>query len=408
LVTILEQRGATLPKGEGSGHEHFGFKDGISQPGVRGFDEPDPGNADQVKGHLGSDLLQPGEFVLGYPRQGVKEQDPPAPPRPAPEWMKDGSFLVFRRLNQDVPGFWAQVTAQAQALPSDDPMTQDLLAAKLVGRWRSGTPLDLSPDSDNPTEADDDNNNFEFIDKDADGNEIKVTDAQGKATPRKDPLGLRCPRFAHVRKVYPRDNETFTDEQRRVMRRGIPFGLAFKPAAGRGFGVDAERGLLFAAYMSSIEEQFEFLQTAWVNNPNFPDGTAGPDPIIGDHSPRPAPVKLHRANRDDLELDFKRFIHTTGAVYAFTPSISTLEKLAGIAPEVESINGYAVGFAFLRFYKRYPEIGLPKDEQHNNGYQVFEKATLDWNGEHVVVSWNGDDACKPDWMEGADSKEFEI
>lgn len=409
LVIIFEQLGETLPKGEGAGHEHFGFKDGISQPGVRGFDEPDPSNEDQVKGHLGSDLLQPGEFVVGHPRQPADEKAPPDPPRPAPTWMKDGSFIVFRRLNQDVAGFWAQVTDHVHSLPSDDPMTEDLLAAKLVGRWRSGTPLDLSPDKDNSTGIDDGNNNFEFKEKDANGVE----------TDERDQKGLRCPRFAHIRKVYPRDNDSFIDEQRRIMRRGIPFGLAFKPAAGRGFGVDAERGLLFAAYMSSIEDQFEFVQTRWVNDVDFPDSNnpPGPDPIIGVGQPNPAPNRLRRDGRPDLELDFKRFVNTTGAVYAFTPSISTLTMLAGGtdsggndggSPEVETINGYAVGFAFLRFYKLHPEIGLPVDQQHENGYQSFEYANLEWNGQHVVVYWNNEGAPKPDWLDGADSKEFEV
>lgn len=314
LLTIFEQRGETLP-GDRAGHEHFGFKDGISQPGVRGYDTPDPRNPNQVKGHPGSDLIQPGEFVLGYPRQGNPSGDPtrPAPPdepRPHAPWMKDGSFQVFRRLQQDVPGFWAQVTRRVQSLPSDDPMREDLLAAKLVGRWRSGTPLVFAPEDDNrdPRNPRQDND-FDYVE---------------------DQQGHQCPHFAHIRKMYPRDDQSFGDERRRIMRRGIPFGLPFDPAAGRGHGVDAQRGLLFMAFMSDIGEQFEFLQSAWANDVNFPFNTAtpGPDPIIGDAQPRPKPVLLHRRNRPDLSLDFARFVHTTGAVYAFAPSLSTLRKLA--------------------------------------------------------------------------------
>jgi Dyp-type peroxidase family len=398
VTVVFEQRGDTLPKGQGAGHEHFGFKDGISQPGVKGFDFPDPSNSKQVKGHLGSDLLQPGEFVVGYPRQPFSEDGEPEAAQPAPDWMKDGSFIVFRRLNQDVPAFWEQIERHIRELPEGDNLTADMLAAKLVGRWRSGTPLDLSPESDNPTGEDDDNNNFEFNDKDASGAE----------TGTKDPQGLRCPRFAHIRKVYPRDNATFGDERRRIMRRGIPFGPGFNPTSGPGHAADAERGLLFAAYMSSIEEHFEFLQQIWVDNAGFPTGDAGPDPIIGD-CPRPAPNTLHPEGHEDRALEFVRFVNTTGAVYAFSPSISSLRMLAGDDDNtVEQINGYAVGFAFLRLYRLHPDIGLPTDEQHENGYQVFQKARLSWNGERVEVYWTAGLDTLPDWMGGQERKEFEI
>ena len=312
VVTVFEQSGQTL-SGARAGHEHFGFKDGISQPGVVGFDEIDPKSGrpgehpePQVKGHLGSDILAPGEFVLGYRRQGG------GAPRRFAAWMKDGSFQVWRRLAQDVPGFWAQVTAQSNSPGWAEPPSEDLLAAKLVGRWRSGTPLDIAPERDdrsgrNPSG----DNDFDYTNPDG----------------SQDDAGFRCPRFAHIRKMYPRDNDQFGDEQRRILRRGIPFGLPFDPAAGRGHGVDAPRGLLFQAFMSSIEDQFEFLQQAWANNASFPDGSAGPDPVIGDAA-RPAPVTLRREGHPDQQLEFHRFVHTTGALYAFAPSLSTLRQLA--------------------------------------------------------------------------------
>jgi Dyp-type peroxidase family len=296
---VFEQRGDTLP-GARAGHEHFGFKDGISQPGVRGFDEPDADHPDQVKGHPGTDLINPGEFVLGYPNQsGVI--------RPVPEWMKDGSFHVIRRLTQDVPGWWGQVEAQRARLPNADNLDTDLLAAKLVGRWRSGTPLALAPDRDlrsGRTPRND--NDFEYD---------------------TDPDGLKTPRFAHIRKVYPRNAEPPGEEEsekRRIIRRGIPFGLPFDPPLGRGYGVDAKRGLVFAAFMASIEEQFEFLQSAWANAENFPQTADGNDPIIGIDSH----VTLKRSAVSDTDLDFARFVTTEGALYAFAPSLATLEKLA--------------------------------------------------------------------------------
>jgi deferrochelatase/peroxidase EfeB len=267
---------------------------------VQGFDEPNPDHPDQVKGHPGTDLINPGEFVLGYPNHsGVI--------RSVPEWMNNGSFHVIRRLAQDVPGWWGQVEAQRAKLPNTDNLDTDLLAAKLVGRWRSGTPLAIAPDRDlRSGRAPKNDNEFEYD---------------------TDPDGLKTPRFAHIRKVYPRNAEPPGEEEserRRIIRRGIPFGLPFDPALGRGYGVDAKRGLVFAAFMASIEEQFEFLQSAWANGQNFPQVADGSDPVIGIDSD----VTLKRGGIADTDLHFARFVSTEGALYAFAPSLATLEKLA--------------------------------------------------------------------------------
>jgi len=80
--------------------------------------------------------------------------------------------------------------------------------------------------------------------------------------------------------------------------------------------------------MSSIEQKFEFLMQAWVNNPGFPVPAAGPDPIIGDHQPRPSPIDMHRQGKPDFQKDFQRFVHTTGTLYAFVPSITALKNMA--------------------------------------------------------------------------------
>lgn len=293
---VFEQRGDTLPEGR-AGHEHFGFKDGISQPGVKGFHPADPEDPEHRLGHPGTEMIEAGEFVLGLPNEDGS-------PRSAPNWMANGSFQVFRRLRQDVPGWWSQVTQRVQSLPSDDPMKEDQLAAKLVGRWRSGTPLAHAPDRDNRSAQDrEDDNDFTYDD---------------------DPEGLKTPRFSHIRKMYPRD-EGFGDDRRRIMRRGIPFGEPFDPASGRGHGVDADRGLIFNVFMASIEDQFEFLQQTWANNAGFQQAGDGPDPVIGD-----APTKntFHREGRPDTTLDFRRFVHTSGAAYAFAPSLTTLRGLA--------------------------------------------------------------------------------
>jgi Dyp-type peroxidase family len=291
-VTVLfEQIGNTLPANR-AGHEHFGFKDGISQPGVIGFDEPTLDGTHDLR-HPGSELIAPGQFVFGQPLADGSLAT-------APSWMANGSFLVFRRLAQDVPGFWSNIETAAAAIAAGGP-SADQLGAKVVGRWRSGTPLANAPDRDNRSAH-----------RAVDDNEFTYED---------DPGGTKTPRFAHIRKVYPRD-DAFDDDEHRIIRRGIPFGRPFDPAGGRGHGVDADRGLLFLAYMASIENQFEFIQTTWADNATFQQPGDGPDPVIGT-SPGDGNA-LPIAGGATATLSLRRWVRTTGAVYLFAPSIGTL------------------------------------------------------------------------------------
>lgn len=305
ITTVSEQRGDTLP-GLLRGHEHFGFKDGISQPDIRGFDEIEVRNGrEKVKARPGSEIIAAGEFILGYDRQSGESPDP------VPDWLVNGSFQVFRRLGQDVPGWRSQVSRKALLLAEDAAIDDELLAAKLMGRWRSGTPLARSPKFDDRAAKDQhQDNNFNFED---------------------DQLGHKTPRFSHIRKMRPR-SKPFHDDRRRIIRRGIPFGPPFDPESDPDHGVDVERGLLFVAYMASIEDQFEFLQWSWANDLKFPskiDGLRprddGPDPIVGN---APAPCRFRRRDTSDRHVDLKRFVRTTGAVYSFAPSLTTLRRLA--------------------------------------------------------------------------------
>ncbi len=305
---VFEQKGETLPQPL-TGHEHFGFKDGVSQPGVAGFDPPDPHDPNpdpqallgHVLGSPGTEIIAAGEFILGE----TVEHDPNFPEQNFPptlisslNWMKNGSFQVVRRLNQDVAGFREGI---ASATPSDGSMNADMLGAKVVGRWKSGTPIDLSADKDNNLTDDARVNNFNFD---------------------SDPQGLRCPGFAHIRKVYPRKHDDAGNRAKRIIRRGIPFGPSFDQDA------NAERGLFFVAYMESIEGQFEFLMGAWVNNPGFPfDIPQGPDAVIGSAFGA-SPCTIQRQGKPPLEHTFKRVVNTTGTLYAFTPPLSALNKLA--------------------------------------------------------------------------------
>ncbi len=321
------------------GHEHFGYADGVSQPGVRGRVDattpltPQLGD-DPDQGMPGQDLLWPGEFVFGYNGQDpngptfTKKGDVEQPPIP---FMEDGSFLVFRRLAQLVPEFNQSVKQAAMSIAAPkDAADPTLLGAQLVGRWKSGASLELAPLADDFAVADGtpNVNDFEFGD---------------------DREGLKCPWAAHVRKAYPRDdvpgNPSATDEAEiaeaeaftqthRMLRRGIAFGpeLTEQEALDqKSAGGHKTRGLLFVCYVTSIADQFEFVQQSWCNNADFSQPGSGVDAIIG-QSPqelRPflgaAPFSNTPDNKPQLQL--KGFVHLEGGAYFFAPSIKQMREL---------------------------------------------------------------------------------
>jgi Dyp-type peroxidase family len=332
------------------GHEHFGFKDGVSQPGIRGLTAPDPNNPNQ--GQPGQNLLWPGEFVLGYPTQ-LKHPNPPAPIPPppnygsgeapppisasdiptepgpvvvdGPSWATDGSYLVFRRLRQDVPGFAVLVNATT----AQEQTPTALIGAKLVGRYKSGCPLERTPDEPaalDPQVADPSIADPSLLD------DAKINNFEYD----RDPEGALVPRAAHIRKVYPRNEQTpgggeADTQTHRLLRRGIAFGQPYDPGAPSGSpqAGDAtfphDRGLLFLCYQRSLEDQFEFVQRLWVNNPNFPQPGDGQDPIIAQAA---EPRTFRAPGLREPQLSLPQFVTTTGGEYFFTPSISALEKLS--------------------------------------------------------------------------------
>jgi Dyp-type peroxidase family len=364
-VVIFRQQGATLPRPL-TGHEHFGFLDGVSQPGLRGriSDHPtdvltfrqNPNNREQ--GKPGQDLLWPGEFVFGYPGQdpnSAEVTDPGPIAAAGPAWAKDGSFLVFRRLRQDVQAFRDFVHQTAFQLG----LSPEFVGAKLVGRWASGAPLLRAPEADNRALADDDcaNNNFEFGEESPpivptqQQSAIDCTDEIPNTHPpalfppsEGDPEGQVCPFAAHIRKAYPRDDSSSTlpatgevsTQTHRILRRGIPFGEPLHQFLGIPLPDFGERGLLFLAYQTSIVDQFEFILKNWVNNPDFKEPQAGHDLIIGQNN------RAGAARERTFTITFKRngivhhevvstqvdWVIPTGGGYFFAPSIAALERLA--------------------------------------------------------------------------------
>jgi Dyp-type peroxidase family len=382
---VFKDEAANLPAPL-KGHEHFGFLDGVSQPGIRGrvSDDPtdvltpreNPAEPDD-QGKPGQDLLWPGEFVFGYPGQDptkeVSERGPdslanggPGGGPAGPTWAKDGSYLVFRRLRQDVAGFHEFLRTTASAHGVEDPTNTSaarLVGSRLVGRWPSGAPVLRVPDEENVALANDDcaNNYFEFQEEtDAISGPPPLCGDTGFPTSPGDKDGLRCPFTGHIRRTYPRDDvakhvggapDPFdarkvlgeSDTQtHRLLRRGIPYGPVSPSSFESPVHDEVDRGLHFLAYQTSIERQFEFVIRAWVNNAEFkePFGTSaalasergGHDPIIGQNpkGPReftltfPDPASHGTVKRERLTTSVN-WVAATGGGYFFAPSIRALE-----------------------------------------------------------------------------------
>ncbi|KAF8831066.1 hypothetical protein HHX47_DHR1000279 [Lentinula edodes] len=233
----------------------FGFMDGISNPAVTGFSTPLPGQQ----------VLDPGLFLLGESGDLVSR----------PSWAKDGSFLAFRQLQQRVPEFNAFLVDNALSNPNlTADQNAELLGARMMGRWKSGAPVDLAPTVDDPVLAADpqQNNNFNYTHPGFD----EATDQ------------THCPFSAHVRKTNPRSDLNPEDTANHIIRAGIPYGpegtleytQPYRCLIRAYFAVtDAEnasnvsstdpsleRGLAFVAYQSDINNGFAFLQQNWANN----------------------------------------------------------------------------------------------------------------------------------------------
>jgi len=261
--------------------EHFGFRDGISQPQVVGFDD------------VGE--LRPGNFIFGHPKDA---DSGPFWPVVDPRGLTDnGSLLVFRRLAQDVAAFRSFCAAEAMRLAPQWPgLTAYHLAALLVGRWPSGTPVAAGQTRD-PGQLPP-SNDFDF----------KI-----------DPGGASCPFGAHIRKINPRSGPKDVLEVPRMLRRGVPFGPLYDSAPG------ADRGLAFLAFQSSVKSQFEFLTQHWMNSALNPG--RGNDLLVGrsDGSPRAMQIP-GPAGPIQVSAPLADWITPTGGAYLFAPGKSGLAK----------------------------------------------------------------------------------
>jgi Dyp-type peroxidase family len=271
-------------------HDHFGYRDRLSQPVIEGSgDEPTPGSGAPLKA---------GEFILGYP-----DESGPGPALPQPEILsRNGSFMAYRRLEQHVGRF-------REFLREDDrtPEEQELLAAKLMGRWRSGAPLVLAPNKDDPALAADPqrNNNFNYK--------------------HEDPQGYAVPLGAHIRRMNPRDTAVNMN-RRRMIRRGATYG----PHLSEGTQDEGEeRGIAAFVICASLIRQFEFAQNVWVNDRNFHELGNERDPIIGTQDGT-LEYKIPRRPIRRKITGLPAFTTVRGGAYFFLPGLKALRWLSAL------------------------------------------------------------------------------
>ena len=272
-------------------HDHFGYRDRLSQPVIEGTGEmPTPGSGLPLK---------PGEFILGYPDEG----GPPAN-LPQPRILShNGSYMAYRRLQEHVGMFRDFLRRHGQTRED-----QELVAAKLMGRWRSGAPLVLAPDKDDPVLGDDLKRNNDFNYK------------------HMDPHGYAVPLGAHIRRMNPRDTAANMN-RRRMIRRGATYGPHLREDAPED-GV--ERGIAAFVICASLIRQFEFAQNVWANDRNFHELGNERDPIIGTQDGT-LEYKIPKRPIRKKITGLPAFTTLRGGAYFFLPGIKALGYLAALS-----------------------------------------------------------------------------
>jgi len=285
--------------------EHFGYADGFAQPAIEGSsDEKTPGGGVPEKD--GWRALAPGEFIHGYPDEDTR-MDPKRrlPSAPAGQLGKSGTYMVWRKLYQDV-ALWRRVMRDAAKLYQGG--DEHTLSAKVVGRWPDGTPLVTHPAQ--PTKK------FNPAAKGA--NDFRYDH---------DPDGRSCPLGAHIRRSNPRDALGFEGNlsfRHRMIRRGMPYGKVLPEGVYTDDAVD--RGLVFVCFQASISRQFEGVQVQWLNAGNVFGLGHDKDFLLGDPS---GTGKMTIQGDPPFFLTPQQvFVTTKGGEYLFVPGMTALAALA--------------------------------------------------------------------------------
>ncbi len=311
--------------------EHFGWTDGLSLPNILGVPQVRPKKKRQQSW---TSPIQPGELVLGYPneyacfteRPTAELVDDPCDHLPETEdglrkdLGRNGTYLVYRQMTQDVQKFWGYLAERSRE-PGEDPAAKAIaLGAKMVGRWPNGAPLITSPERDDPDRGKD--------------NEFLYSD---------DPIGLRCPLGAHIRRANPRDvlaadrdaaDSIIMVKKHQMVRRGRAFGppisATMDPREILAAPPDATpRGLHFICLVGHISRQFEFVQRAWIHSANFAGLFKDGDPIAAARRPpdHENPNDEFTCPATPLRRKYKQmpqFTTLVGGAYFFLPGIRAL------------------------------------------------------------------------------------
>jgi Dyp-type peroxidase family len=300
-----QDAGLIFIDGQPTAKEHFGYTDGFGNPDFKGAERGCvPG-----QGKLGKDgnweALATGEFLLGY-----ADESGELPVAPIPHLLaRNGTFMVYRKLHQNVATFRAFLEEQGRLYPGG----KEKLASKFIGRWRDGTPVELSPDHPDPAiVADNDRKtNFTY------GNDLS---------------GTRCPVGAHIRRGNPRDAFGFNGElvnRRRIMRRGLTYGT-YVPE-GQPVRDEDDRGIIFMALNSSLFRQFEFVQQQWIEYGNDLHQGNDKDLVIGNHGGKGKCVLQGTGdpkNPPFICANLPNFVELRGGDYFFLPSLTALQMMA--------------------------------------------------------------------------------
>jgi deferrochelatase/peroxidase EfeB len=330
------------------GKEHFGYSDGISTTYFEGCGEdPDlvigggkPTGKD-ARTRAGWAPLAAGEFVLGYPDEAFEYPEAPGPPL----FSRNGSFMAYRKLHQNVGSFNSYLSAEGENFPEG----KEALAAKFAGRWRNGAPLTSFPDekSANAFIAELAPLQLKVWSKTASPQELNRFGELSLQLVAFDYLddtdGSRCPFGSHTRRNNPRSSLEFgkknafdvpgaLSNRRRILRRGLPYGHVEDSTRD-----DGEHGVIMMIVNADFARQFEFIQQQWMNYGNDFGLANDPDPLLGNHGTNES---RRAGGRMTIEGDLRTskppyfcnhmptLVETRGGDYFFIPSLTCLRMIA--------------------------------------------------------------------------------
>lgn len=303
----------------GDRKEHFGFRDGISQPFIMGTPAANALSAKQAR----FDAVKPGEFILGY--DGEREDSLGAKPAagaaqrgrvPPRDLLRNGTYLVFRHLEQNVAAFEQFVADAAMKVHGkDDQPSREWVAARLIGRWRSGHPLVDPP----------------FAEKE---NSSARRPRNDFLYHHEDRFGLACPIGSHIRRANPRDalgpdpdTSLRLSKMHRIIRRGRLYGPdGVRNGADNGENAQGTRGIYFICVNADIASQFELIQHTWLNNTHFGGLYDERDPLVNNRDGEGVMTIQQRPTNLRLE-GLPRFVTVRGGAYFFMPGIAALRAL---------------------------------------------------------------------------------